>query len=93
MYRVVLLPDAKDSFRNLDKTVQVRIADKIDWLSRNADAIVHHPLTSLPDDLRGLCRARAGDYRVLYWLYSEERIIKVYEIEHRSRKYRSLRKK
>lgn len=65
----------------------------IDWLSKNADAIVHHPLTSLPDDLRGLCRVRAGDYRVLYWLYSEEKIIKVYEIEHRSRKYRSLRNK
>jgi mRNA-degrading endonuclease RelE of RelBE toxin-antitoxin system len=93
MFRIRLLPDAEEAFKNLDKSVQSRIGEKIDWLSENAEVIVHHPLTSLPDDLRGLCRIRVGDYRIIYWLYLEEKRISVYAIEHRSKDYRSLKNK
>ena len=92
MYQVVFLPDAEKSFKQLDTTIQKRIAAKIDWLAENADLVIHHPLKSLPDDLRGLCRMRIGDYRLLYWIYSEIRQIKVYEIEHRGKEYRSVKK-
>ena len=51
MHKVILLPDAESSFKKLDKSVQLRIADKIDWLAGNADKVIHHPLTSLPDVL------------------------------------------
>jgi mRNA-degrading endonuclease RelE of RelBE toxin-antitoxin system len=61
MFEVRLLPDAEEAFRKLDRHFQSRIGQKIDWLSRNASAMVHHPLTSLPDDLRGLCRIRVGE--------------------------------
>ncbi|MBU0568754.1 type II toxin-antitoxin system RelE/ParE family toxin [bacterium] len=91
MYKVIFLPDAEESFKNLDKTIQERIAGKIDWLAENADRVIHHPLSSLPNDLRGLCRMRIGDYRLLYWVYTEIRQIKVYEIEHRSKGYRSIK--
>jgi addiction module RelE/StbE family toxin len=92
MHKVILLPDAESSFKKLDKSVQLRIADKIDWLAGNADKVIHHPLTSLPDDLKGLCRVRVGDYRIIYWLYNTDKMIKIYDIEHRSKKYRSLKK-
>jgi mRNA-degrading endonuclease RelE of RelBE toxin-antitoxin system len=92
MYQVTLLPDAEIFFKKLDKPVQLRIADKIDWLAANADKAIHHPLTSLPDDLKGLCRARVGDYRIIYWIYDFEKLIKIYAIEHRSKKYRSLKR-
>lgn len=92
MYKVTLLPDAEKSFNKLDKPVQQRIAGKIDWLAANAATIIHHPLVSLPDDLRGLCRIRVGDYRIIYWIYSDDRQIKIYEIEHRSKDYRSVKK-
>lgn len=92
MYKVIFLPDAEASFRKLDKPVQRRVAQKIDWLAEHADRVIHHPLTSLPDDLRGLCRIRIGDYRLLYWVYDEAKRIKVYEIEHRSKDYRSIKK-
>jgi mRNA-degrading endonuclease RelE of RelBE toxin-antitoxin system len=92
VYKVTLLPDAQKSFARLDRPVQLRIANRIDWLAENADKIVHHPLTSLPDDLRGLCRMRAGDYRILYWVYTESKYLKIYEIEHRSKDYRSVKK-
>jgi len=92
MYKITLLPDAEESFRKLNKPIQKRISQRIDWLSENADKIVHHPLTSLPADLRGLCRIRIGDYRILYWVYDNIRHIKIYEIEHRSKDYRSIKK-
>lgn len=92
MYKVIILPDAEKSFKKLDKAIQVRIAAKIDWLADNAETIVHHLLSSLPDDLKGLCKVKAGDYRVLYWVYKRRRLIKIYIIEHRSKVYRLLRR-
>lgn len=92
MYKVTLLPDAEKSFKKLDKPVQQRIAEKMDWLATNGDIIIHHPLISLPDDLKGLCRIRVGDYRIIYWVYSDSKEIKIYEIEHRSKDYRSVKR-
>lgn len=93
MYQVTFLPDAEESFKKLDKPVQLRIAEKIDWLASNADKVIHHPLISLPDDLKGLCRMRVGNYRILYLVYNERRQIKVYEIEHRGKDYYSIKRK
>ena len=92
MYKITFLPDAEDSFKKLDKTIQKRIAQKIDWLAENADKMIHHPLTSLPEDLRGLCRMRLGDYRIIYWVYAETKNIKIYDIEHRGKDYRSIKR-
>jgi mRNA-degrading endonuclease RelE of RelBE toxin-antitoxin system len=78
MYKVTILPDAEESFKKLNKPVQLRIDEKIDWLASNADTVIHHPLTSLPDDLKGLCRIRVGDYRILYWIHNNEKHIKIY---------------
>jgi len=40
MYKVTLLPDAKDSFKKLDKPVQYRIVEKIDWLAKNSELVI-----------------------------------------------------
>lgn len=40
MYKVTLLPDAKDSFKKLDNPVQYRIVEKIDWLAKNSELII-----------------------------------------------------
>jgi mRNA interferase RelE/StbE len=92
MYKVTFLPDAEDSFKKLDKPVQKRISEKIDCLAENADKIIHHPLKSMPEDLRDLCRMRVGDYRIIYWIYNKEKHIKIYDIEHRGKEYRSIRR-
>jgi mRNA interferase RelE/StbE len=92
MYKITFLPDAEDSFKKLDKPIQKRIAQKIDWLAENADQVIHHPLISLPEDLRGLCRMRLGDYRIIYWVYAETKHIKIYDIEHRGKDYRSIKR-
>ncbi len=92
MHKITFLPDAEESFKKLDKPIQKRIAQKIDWLAENADKVIHHPLTSLPDDLRGLCRMRLGDYRIIYWVYAQTKHIKIYDIEQRGRNYSSIKR-
>lgn len=91
MYKIILSSQAEDSIRKFDRETVMRISSKIDWLKENADGIIHHQLSSLPDDLKGLCRIRIGDYRIMYWIYKSEKLIKIYEIEHRSKDYRSIR--
>ncbi|QWR78113.1 type II toxin-antitoxin system RelE family toxin [Candidatus Magnetomonas plexicatena] len=91
MYRVTFLPDAEKNFRKLDRSVQLKIAEKLDWLAENAEKIIHHPLVSLPEDLKGLCRIRVGNHRILYWIYHEEERISIYFIEHRRKVYNYIK--
>jgi len=67
MYKIIFLPDAEDSFKRLDKNIQKRITEKIDWLADNADKIIHHSLKYMPDDLKGksgisFCKKKINQY-------------------------------
>jgi len=90
MYQVIFEPGAEDDLDRLDKTIAEKVIKKIDWLSKNADVLFHHQLSSLPDELKGLCRIHAGDWIILYWVYHNEKEIKIYGIEHRSKAYKNL---
>ena len=57
----------------------------MDELANNAELVRHRALTG---QLRGLFRLRVGDYRALYWLDRENRLIEVEAIGHRSDVYR-----
>ena len=89
-YRVAVLPSAEADLEKLDPQVRRRILRRIVWLGENAAQAIHHQLTSLPDELAGLCRLRVGDYRILYWLDRPQERLKVYRIQHRSEVYRRL---
>lgn len=91
MYQIIFLPQAEKSLKLLASATAKRLIAKIEWLQANADRIIHHQLSSLPDDLKGLCRLRIGDYRVIYGVYHSAKTIKIYEIEHRSKDYRAIR--
>ncbi len=91
MYQIILLPPAEKSLKSLDLDTIERLSARIEWFRINADRIIHHHLSGLPDDLKGLCRLRVGDYRIIYWVYRSTKTIKIYEIEHRSKDYRSIR--
>jgi mRNA-degrading endonuclease RelE of RelBE toxin-antitoxin system len=60
------------------------------WLGDSAAEIIHHRLANMPPDLAGLCRLRAGDQRILYWVYPERQLLKVYRVQHRSEVYRDF---
>lgn len=89
-YRVIVLPAAESDLERVDREARVRVLRRLAWLGENAPAIVHHRLANMPDDLAGLCRMRVGDYRVLYWVYPGQALVKVYRVQHRREVYRGL---
>ena len=83
-YRVEIGPHAQTQFDKLDPTVAAGIERKIIWLATNAENIIHRRLVDMPEELQGLCKLRIGDYRVLYWVYPRDKVVRLYCIQHRS---------
>jgi mRNA interferase RelE/StbE len=89
-YRVEVGSRADAQLAGLDPTIGASIERKILWLAENAPAMVHRRLAGMPDDLAGLCKMRLGDWRILYWIYHPEQVIRIYRIQHRSEVYRQF---
>ena len=89
-YQLTILPTAEADLEALDAEVRARALRRIVWLREHAAEIIHHPLSNLPDDLAGLCRLRSGDWRILYWVYPDPGLVKVYRVQHRSEVYRDF---
>lgn len=89
-YRVIVLPSAERDLERTDAEIRRRVLRRLIWVAENASEVVHHRLANMPDDLAGLCRIRVGDYRILYWVYPDRRLLKVYRIQPRREVYRGL---
>ena len=89
-YRVEVGSRANAQLADLDPVIGASVERKIIWLADNASAMVHRRLAGMPEDLAGLCKLRVGDWRILYWVYHSEEIIRVYRIQHRSEVYRQF---
>ena len=89
-YRVEVAPRASIQLEKLNVTVLSAVERKIIWLAQNAAVMVHRRLVGMPEDLSGLCKLRVGDWRILYWIYHAEKIVRIYRIQHRSEVYRDL---
>lgn len=85
MYRVQLLKSAVRDLESLDKSVGVRIGERIKWLAENLDVIEPKRLTG---QLAGLYKLREGDYRVIYQVLRKEKLIVVHCVGHRRDIYR-----
>ncbi len=89
-YRVEIGERADVQLAKLDSVVGASVERKIQWLAANATAIIHRRLVGMPEDLEGLCKLRVGDWRILYWIYHREQLVRIYRIQHRSEIYRDL---
>ena len=89
-YRVEVGPRASIQLEKLNATVLSAVERKIIWLAQNAAVMVHRRLVGMPEDLSGLCKLRVGDWRILYWIYHTEKIVRIYRIQHRLEVYRGL---
>ena len=89
-YRVIVLPSAEADLERLDASIRRHVLRRLAWLGENAAQVVHHHLANMPDDLAALCRFRVGDYRVLYWSYLKQGLLKIYRVQHRREVYRGL---
>jgi mRNA interferase RelE/StbE len=84
-YELRFTKEAKEQLRNLDNPTAKQIARKINWLVENTDSIPHRALVG---NLSGLFRYRISDYRVLYYLDYQLRVLLVVEIGHRRDVYK-----
>ena len=89
-YQVEVGKKADAQLADLDAAIGSSIERKILWLGQNAVSLVHRRLVGMPDDLAGLCKLRVGDYRILYWIYHEKKLVRIYRVQHRSDVYRDL---
>ena len=85
MYHIRVLEEASRELARLDKPVGRRIAERINWLAANLDSIRPEALTG---DLIGLYKLRVGDYRVIYEVIRNEKIIVIHAVCHRREIYR-----
>jgi mRNA interferase RelE/StbE len=84
-YRIRILGIASRELEQLDKPLGHRVVQRINWLATNLDAI---RLEGLTGDLAGLYKLRIGDYRVIYEVLWDEKIIVIHAIGHRREIYR-----
>lgn len=92
-YRVEVGRKADGQRCALDRAIGASVERKVRWLAENADQIVIAVSLGCPKtwrDLAGLPRIRIDDYRILYRMYPEEQLIRIYRIQHRSEVYRDL---
>ena len=88
MYHVELSQNAQRFLEKLDRHVKERIEERLKRLSENP----------IPSDAKFICRAdgdkvfrfRIGDYRALYEVKENERIVLIAKIDKRPRVYNRL---
>ncbi len=80
MYEIRLLEEASENLAELDKPIAQRIYRKLMWLAENAAVVAPKGLRK---GLSGLSKLREGDYRAVYEVDHQEKIIIVRFIGHR----------
>jgi mRNA interferase RelE/StbE len=79
-YLIVLMPEAADELRRLDRPTSQRILNKLKWLSQNFSDVTPEKLTG---ELRRFSRLRIGSYRVIYTADQDKHELVVHLIGHR----------
>lgn len=87
-WQVELTEVGEKDFAQLDKLIQSRVLDKLDWLEENFDNI--EPL-ALSGEWGEFFKLRVGDWRVAYTIYYEAKLLRIHYIDHRSKIYKRLK--
>lgn len=80
VWKIVLTKDAEKNLLELDKKIYLRVRKKLEWLERNFEQIVPLPLERA---WSGFFKLRIGDYRVIYKIYWDERLLVIACVGHR----------
>ena len=83
-YGIRILEPAASELESLDITVARRVVERIRWLAENIENI---RVEALKGDLAGMYKLRVGDYRIIYGVIREERIVLIHLIGHRKDVY------
>ena len=84
MYSLEIMPKAEDDLARLDISIVRSLRTKLNWLCENCETLQHEALQGMD---RGKFRWRVRDYRIIYSLDRQARIVVVHRIGHRSSIY------
>lgn len=85
MYGLRILDQASRDLAKLDRAVGTRVVKRLQWLSQNLGPVKPQPLT---ENLAGFYKLRVGDYRVIYEILEEEKILLIHAVGHRREIYK-----
>ena len=85
MWSVDIGDGAKRDLAKLDAQIRERVLVKLKWFGENFDILKPEPLHH---NFRGEDKLKVGDWRVVYEIKYEYRIIFVRYVEHRSEVYK-----
>ena len=71
---------AEKYFKKLDKKRKRKIKEKLLALSRQQNPLENIQVKALTGELKGFYRLRIGDYRIIFALLEEEKVIAVVNI-------------
>ena len=83
-YRVTFARSARKELENLDRQLALRILERIEGLTTESRPPGVRKLRGAKD----LWRLRVGDYRVIYTIDDDARVLDVVAVRHRSEAYR-----
>lgn len=85
-YSIEWRPPALRALRKLDKQIARRLAVTVSTLAQDPRPAGVEALSGAPDPLR----IRVGDYRVVYEVHDDRRVVLVLTLGHRREVYRKL---
>ena len=84
VYQVLLERQAEKDLSRLDSRILARVIQALRALTDNPRPVGCRKL----EGLRNSWRIRVGDYRIMYEIADEVRIVRVYRVRHRKEVYR-----
>jgi mRNA interferase RelE/StbE len=87
-YRIEFAPRADRQFKALDRSLQARLARRINSLAENPRPQGIKKLAGEED----LYRLRVGNYRIIYQIQEKRLVVLVAGVGHRAEVYRGLRR-
>lgn len=79
-FQIAYRPDVVSDLRKVDAATAQRLLDKTKWLASNVGNLRHEPLAP---DLPRLSKYAVGDWRIVYAVNQEDRLVDVHWLAHR----------
>ena len=87
-WKIEVKPTAEKYYRKLNKPTKKRIKEALRKLEESNNPLFHENVRALTGELKGDYRLRVGDWRIVFTLDRERKVIYVYAILPRGEAYK-----
>ncbi len=84
-WRFIITLEGEDDLGRLDAKVRARIINKLGWLIDNFDNVLPLPLSG---PWRGFFKLRVGEWRIIYEVEHNRRLVTVHQVGFRDKIYK-----